>query len=394
MITNKNKAAIKTMIYPTIEKNMQKNYNQYRQCVAEFVTDRNKSLFNTMPLDRIYYGTDDIDKMFKAVDISISAVKTAILNTYYGNKANFNPRAAKDELTILVLCICRYFFMKKDTKNLELAMAYLSFSGKFYPSIHYMAFPKLLPQEFVMQYVINNSLNNKFVLKSTGNIFNSIVYLCKTMISTYAIRFKEFEDDDVVYLIGQLHGRIRSFMINIARAYYKAYENKDYITFNSDNENPQELGGTYHLADSDSFKAEKCIQKSMQYIVASGADYKICKMCSNKTVKTEELKSIIETILNDKQNLVQVRRVISILVYTYYGQATDKNVVSMNFITFSITPKPNSKDHNIIEMRNYVEKWLMTSALYRKKKTRLASKNDYNRALLMYFAMLIYAANK
>lgn len=394
MNTTKNKAAIKTMIYPTIEKNIQKNLTRYKQCVAEFITDRNKSLFDTMPLDRIYYGADDIEKMFKAVDISMPAVKTAILNTYYGNKANFNPRAAKDELTILMICICRYFFMKKDTKNLELSMAYLSFSGKFYPSIHYMSFPKLLPQDYVMQYVINNSLNNKFVLKSTGNIFNSIVYLCKTMINTYTTRFRDFEDDDVVYLIGQLHGRIRSFMINIARAYYKAYENKDYITFNSDNENPQELGGTYHLADSDSFKAEKCIQKTMQYIVASGADYKICKMCSNKTVKTEELKSIIETILNDKQNLVLIRKIISTLIYTYFIQTPDKNVVSMSFITFSITAKPNSKDENIIEMRNQLEKWLMTSALYRKKKTRLASKNDYNRALLMFFAMVVYAANK
>lgn len=394
MNTTKNKAAIKTMIYPTIEKNIQKNLIRYKQCVAEFITDRNKSLFDTMPLDRIYYGADDIEKMFKAVDISMPAVKTSILNTYYGNKANFNPRAAKDELTILMICICRYFFMKKDTKNLELSMVYLSFSGKFYPSIHYMSFPKLLPQDYVMQYVINNSLNNKFVLKSTGNIFNSIVYLCKTMINTYATRFRDFEDDDVVYLIGQLHGRIRSFMINIARAYYKAYENKDYITFNSDNENPQELGGTYHLADSDSFKAEKCIQKTMQYMVASGADYKICKMCSNKTVKTEELKSIIETILNDKQNLVLIRKIISTLIYTYFIQTPDKNVVSMSFITFSITAKPNSKDENIIEMRNQLEKWLMTSALYRKKKTRLASKNDYNRALLMFFAMVVYAANK
>lgn len=132
----------------------------------------------------------------------------------------------------------------------------------------------------------------------------------------------------------------------------------------------------------------------MQYIVASGADYKICKMCSNKTVKTEELKSIIETILNDKQNLVLIRKIISTLIYTYFIQTPDKNVVSMSFITFSITAKPNSKDENIIEMRNQLEKWLMTSALYRKKKTRLASKNDYNRALLMFFAMVVYAANK
>lgn len=394
MITGKNKAAIKSMIYPEVEKCIQKNISSYKRCVAQFISDRNKSLFSTMPLDRMYYGIDDINKMFSAVQVDKKNVKQAILNTYYGNKTNFNPRAAKDELTILMMCIIRYFYMKKDIKNLEISLAYLSFSGKFYPSIHYMSFPKVLPQEYVMQYVINNSLNNKFVLKSTGNIFNSIIFMCKTLIKAYPKRFAEFEDDDIVYLIGQLHSRIKSFMINIAKVYYKAYENKDYITFDSDNENPEENGGSYHLADSDSFKAEKSIQKAMQYLVSAGADYKICKLSSNKTVKTEELKSIIETILLDKQNLVLVRRVISTLVYTYFVQAKEKNVVTMNFISYSITAKPNTKDKHILEMREIVEKWLMTSALYRKRKHRLASKNDYNRAIMMYFAMLIYAANK
>ena len=82
-------------------------------------------------------------------------------------------------------------------------------------------------------------------------------------------------------------------MINIAKAYYKAYENKDYIVYNSDNEDPKNNGGDYHLASSDSFKAEKVIQRTMSFIVASGADYKLCKLSSNTTVKTEELKSII-----------------------------------------------------------------------------------------------------
>ena len=274
-------------------------------------------------------------------------------------------------------------------------MIYLAFSGKFYPSIHYMSFPKVVPQDFVMEYVINNMLNNKFVLKSKGNLFAAIMSICQTWIKTYEKRFISYSDEDVVYLIGQLHSRIRSFMINIAKAYYKAYENKDYIVYNSDNEDPKNNGGDYHLASSDSFKAEKVIQRTMSFIVASGADYKLCKLSSNTTVKTEELKSIIESILNDKNNMILVRKAISILVYTYFEQSKDKNVLTMNFITYSITPKPNTKDEHVLELKNIIDNWLNTgSVLYRKRKHRLATRNNYNKALLMYLAMSIYQANK
>lgn len=390
-----NKSSIKDNVYTKIENILPKRLSQYKKCLSTFITDRHAELFKTAPLDRIYYRESDITKMFEAVGIEKRVVKDAISNTYYGPQANFNPRAAKDELTVLMLTIIRYFLLKKDNKSLDVSMIYLAFSGKFYPSIHYMCFPKVVPQDFVMEYVINNMLNNKFVLKSKGNLFAAIMSICQTWVKTYEKRFISYSDEDVVYLIGQLHSRIRSFMINIAKAYYKAYENKDYIVYNSDNEDPTNNGGEYHLASSDSFKAEKVIQRTMSFIVASGADYKLCKLSSNSTVKTEELKSIIESILNDKDNMILVRKAISILVYTYFEQSKDKNVLTMNFITYSITPKPNTKDEHILELKSIIDNWLNTgSALYRKRKHRLATRNNYNKALLMYLAMSIYQANK
>lgn len=390
-----NKSSIKDNVYTKIESIIPKRLSQYKACLSTFITDRHEELFKTAPLDRLYYRESDITKMFEAVGIEKKVVKDAISNTYYGPQANFNPRAAKDELTVLMLTIIRYFLLKKDNKSLDISMIYLAFSGKFYPSIHYMSFPKVVPQDFVMEYVINNMLNNKFVLKSKGNLFAAIMNICQTWIKTYEKRFISYSDEDVVYLIGQLHSRIRSFMINIAKAYYKAYENKDYIVYNSDNEDPKNNGGDYHLASSDSFKAEKVIQRTMSFIVASGADYKLCKLSSNTTVKTEELKSIIESILNDKNNMILVRKAISILVYTYFEQSKDKNVLTMNFITYSITPKPNTKDEHVLELKSIIDNWLNTgSVLYRKRKHRLATRNNYNKALLMYLAMSIYQANK
>ena len=110
---------------------------------------------------------------------------------------------------------------------------------------------------------------------------------------------------------------------------------------------------------------------------------------------TEELKTIIESILNDKYNLPTVKEVISILVYTYFVQSKEKNVLTMSFVSYSITPKPNTKDPHILKLKAIIEEWLNSgSVLYRKRKHRVATRNDYNKALLMYFALAVYQANK
>ena len=118
-------------------------------------------------------------------------------------------------------------------------------------------------------------------------------------------------------------------------------------------------------------------------------------MAANATVKTEELKAIIDSIINDKDNIPLIRKVVSSIIYSYFLSSPDKNVLSLKFISYAVQPKPNTKDKNIIEQRDIIEKWLMTgSVLYRKRCHRLATKNNYNKSILMYFAMAIYMANK
>ena len=389
-----NGASIRENLYDDIDTKLNTNMKKYKSVFTEFMANRNKEMFSILPIDRIYYRDSDRTKLYEALDIDVNKVTNAIANTYYGQMSGFKPLAAKDELTIVALCIIRYFVLKNDTKNAEMAGIYLAFSGKFYPSLHY-SYYRFLPTDYIMDYVVNNSLNNKFILKSQGSIFGAILYIVKKWVESYKRRFKVFEDEDIVYMILQLHSRISSFMKNVAKAYYKAYENKDYMTYNSDNIDPESDGGKFHLATSDSFKAEKCVQKTMSYLVSSGVDYRLCKMSSNENVSTEEIKSIMESLLNDKQYLISIRRVISILVYSYFVESKDKNVLTVNFVAFCVKPKPNTKDPNFIELRDTLDNWLnSSSALYRKRKHRLATKNNYNRAVLMYMAMTIFNANK
>lgn len=385
---------IVTQLYPSISNSMDKNINKYKKCLTSFIEKRSEQLYAIAPYDRIYFGASDIEEYYAALQITESQITEVLSKTYYWDFPSFNPAAAKDQFTIAQLCVIRYFFLKNMKKELELSTLYLAFSGKFYPSIHYGSFPKVQPLEHkhVMDYVINNALSSKYDIKSQGSIIGAIRSISNTWYNTYSKEIKEYTDEDIVYIIQQLHNRIKSFMKNIATEYYKAYDNKNqYLSYDSDNLSED----NYHLADNDSFKADRAVEKTMQYINSTGVDYRVCKMGSDSNVKTDEIKSIIESILSSNDNIDEIRELVNLIIVSYFVQSKTKDVRDISFITFSIAPKPNAKNKDILRQKEIVEGWLNeNSDGYRKRRSRPGTNNSYTKSIFTYFTLMIQNANK
>lgn len=391
-----NTEVIKKDIYPLISKNMDKCIPQYKKYIGEFISARTEDLYDTAPCRRIFFTNEDKLRFFNTIKVDSNLVSKYLNNTYYASMANFNPAAAKDETNIAMLCVIRYFLLNKNKYKKELSMALINyaFSGKMYPSIHYGFFQTVQPIEYryVMDYVVNEMLTNKFELKVQGNVIGAVRSMCETWVTTYDKRFKEFDDEDCVYLIQQLHGRIKSFMKNIASLYYKAYENKDqYINYSSDDFSED----NFRIANSDVTMAESFVSKAMNKIINEGINYKYCQMASSSLVRPDEVKSIIEWIIkNDTKALSQVKELISLLVFNYIANNKDKSVRNVEFIVYSATPKPNSKDPNYTRQKIIIENWLDTgSSRYRRRKTSINTKNMYIRAVTMYFTLVTHYAN-
>jgi len=382
-------------LYPKINTLMGKNLNKYKACIGRFFDSRSKEMMETSPLDRIFFGLEDENDFYNSIGISEAEILPALQGVYYWDIANFNPRCAKHSCTVAMLSVIRYFHIKKMQKELEMSMIHLAFSGKFYPSIHYSSFPTVCPRdyEYIMLGVVNTKLSNKYDLKIHGSNMAAIRSICLTWVDSYSDKLKNFDDEDIVYILQQLHSRIKSFMQNIAELYYEAYKNKDtYMTYDSDSLDDS----NYHLADNDSLKAERVVEKTMETINSSSVDYKLCKMSSDSNIKTEEIKSIIETITSDPKSSTEVKELVRLMTVTYFEQSgNNKDVRDISFITFSIASKPNTKDKNILRQRELIESWLSeNSESYRKRRSRLATRNSYNRAILMYFTLMIHNANK
>lgn len=388
-----NTSAIKKELYPIIEEALNKSSTKtsYKKLINDFISFRSESLYDSLPCDRILCSEMEMDKIFDVLKISKTKVKEIVDKTYYGPVDNFNPLAAKHEFTVTLICMIRYFLLNKMKKESELAMIHLSFSGKFYPSLHYRSYPTVVPAKHIMEYVVNNCLSKKFDLTTHGSVFGAIKSVGTTWVDTYIDKFKKFEDEDIVYLIQQLHSRIGSFIKNIAIEYYKAYEDKDlYIAYSSDSFDPED----FHLADSDTLKVSKYTEKSVNVINSNGVEYRLCRMCSNNDITPNECKAVIESIVGHKENIPEIKELISLMISLYFATG-ERDVTDIKFITFTIAPKPNAKQKEILRMKDIIEGWLSESGTaYMRRRSRIATKNSYERAVRMYFALVIHNSNR
>lgn len=385
--------AIKTLLYPKVSKALEKNMAKYKRAVSRMIDRRSKDLYDIAPFSNMYFTQKDAMEFYQALDISESDIMNAVTKTYYYPITNFNPISAKDPFTAMQICVIRYFFLKKMEKELSLSISVLMLSGKFYPSAFAMSFPKVSPSEYreIMVYTVNNKLTNKFDLKIHGSIFGAIRSIGETWIHTYNDMIKSFTDEDFVYIVQQLQTRLRSFMKNIAEEYYACYEDKDYLTFDSDNFEQD----NYRIADNDSLKTERVIEKTINTINTSGVSDSLCKIASNDRVKTEEVKTIVEYIFNDPANRAEIKELISLIVNSYNSQSDSKDVRDISFITFTVAAKPNTKDKNILRQKQIIQGWLEKSpSSFNTRKSAPATNSAYYRSVYTYFALLIHNSNK
>ena len=187
-------SAILDNAYPLVNKSLSNSQqmSKYKANISKFINKRSTNLYDTVPCSRIVYGLEDETDYFKSLNINKRDIENTISKTYYAKIANFNPRAAKNPQTITSLCVVRYFYLKKDQKNLDLACMYLAFSGSMYPSAHYGSFPVVEPTEYryVMEYVLNNVLTNKYDLKKEGSVIGAIRSVTNTWLDSYKDLFK------------------------------------------------------------------------------------------------------------------------------------------------------------------------------------------------------------
>lgn len=382
-------------LYPLVEKALEKNLNKFKSCIAEFINNNHKQLYDVGPYDVIYFRRSDVDKLFKALDITENEVISIMQDCFFW-KIPYNPPCAKEPYILVLMCAIRYFLKTKKQKEAELTSCYLAFSGKVYASLFVgAAFPKAPPSKYrtVMDYVINNKLTNKHTLKVEGTLFGAIKAQVNTWLGTYGgDLIGRPDDDEVGKMIQQIRDRVKSFLMNIAKLYYEAYNDKLYLNYETDNLSD---GKEFRITDNDSLRATRYTENAINYMVMNAVSLQLCNKCKDENVKASEVKDIMTAIITDKKNLDELTRVVNILICDFMRVYPGKSINSVDFMAHSLVQKPNTKDKYIIELNNIIVSWLdENSPNYRRRKNRIATANSYKRSCLTYITLAIVTANK
>lgn len=395
MATYSDSNIIVQKIYPIVSKSLEKNTKKLLNAIATFMTKNSQKIYDVAPYDNIYYTSQDIDDLFRALEINERDILEILKECFFWKLA-YRPLAIKEPYVVVTMMCIKYFIMHKMPKEAEITCIYLAFSGKFYASIFSAGFTTAPPSKHkeVMDYVINNMLTDKHSLKTEGTMFGAIKALCVTFLNTYDKVFKDpnLSDNDVgKKLIQQLRDREKSFMINIVKLYYEAYDNKLYLNYETENLSEKE----FRLTSSDSLRAAGATENTMAYMSTNGVSLQICNKCKNENVKATEVKDIMEAILMNKANLADMRRVVNILICDFFRNYPGKEINSVDFISYSIKPKPNTKDKYLIELKATILRWLdENSDNYRRRKSRTATAINYYKSVLTYIVLTITQANK
>lgn len=383
---------ISSELYPIIKKSLDKNSKKFLANIFNFFNQRHEQIYDIAPYYNIYYNRSDLDKLYQSLGLRESDLIPTCRNIYYWD-IPINPGCVKEPYVLLLFNVIQYYLKNDQTKNAELASIYLVFSGKFYASLfsNFWKYPPGKTKQ-VMDFVINNMLSDKFDLKKEGNLFKAIQKLCATWIATYRTKIiKNPSDDDVKVLIQQLRDRLKSFLKNIADLFYEAYKNKLYLNYETDSLDPD----NFRLTDNDAATALRITEATMNILTSQKVDLEICKACKNENVSSElEIKDIIEAILNNNDNLNDVRRVINILICDFMSNFKGQRVGSVKFVSYSLKAKPNTQSKILLEMKSIVLKLLEDNSVdYRRRaKSRIATKNNYYRSVLGYFVWTIVKA--
>jgi hypothetical protein len=381
-----------TDLYDYVIKNLKVHEREYKNNIGNFFNRNHSAIYDVGPYDNIYFTTSDIRALFTSLDINEAEVKRIMKSCYWNRSANIvvNPQLVKEPYVEVIMAIIIYYLKNKKDKEAELSLIYLAFTGKFYASNYARFFHKNPPSKYrsTMDYVVNNMLNDKYDLRTTGSVFGAIRVLCLTLLDSYKDDLINNPDDDQIrYFLGQLRDREFAFLRKISNLYYNAYENKYYLNFESDN---LADGSEFRITDSDATIASRITENAVNYMITNNVDLGICKGFRDSNLKPTELRDIIEAIVSDKTNINQLHRVCNILICDFIRKNPGIRIDNVEFINYSLKEQSNTKDKYIIEMQTTIMGWLDDkSENYRRRKSRKATAISYRKSVKYYIIMII-----
>lgn len=378
---------IKDELYPKIDAVLSTDQGKrnFNNIIGRYVSRNNDKLTTSGPQYLIPFTMKDKQEYFDLFSVSDTEVAALVdkITKQVNDKANW--RLFKNNpIFFIFYCCIRYATLAKDAKLLNSALIAMALS--VYPSIFAKYF-RYEPNPNIMQYTIDN-LSNRFIIKKSNHIFGTLTYSIQSSWKFHEKDFSRCADQDVIRFIQRIRNDQNSLLKKIANAYQTNYKKGLFVTTQvdayDDNINVDNVNNTN--------KVETLSNKIVLSMLTNGVDLRIADFASNAAqVSKLDLRNYISLIINEKESETMKEFISSILfLYLYTDSHEPDEIRSKEFIGYALQlfKKTNSKDKNVTNIKNTLDKWGTSSGIYRKF-SRSATRVDYTKAIFMYFILSI-----
>lgn len=375
---------ITELVYPKVEQAMKDNKNvvKLNRVVSTYVDRNNQNLMSQGPSGRPMFGPQDEAPIYEMTKHDPKQIRQWIKENKY---IKSQWQIMNNPFNTIMAMIIRYGVIAKNDKVKGSGLLYIALS--MYPSLHskYFQYP---PNENVMAYTISN-LSYKYKIRKTGNLLFAIIETLETCLELHEKDLVKGTDKGLVDFIMDIKSRLNSMMRNISNEFYNNHREGKYL--NTEGDSTEE--DNYYEADNNSYAVARLSEAVSLKLTTRSIDGHLvtlsAKMCK---VSVNELRNYIIK-LTDKRNTSDIHSLIESIISSYLvteGLAAREIKDNKKFLNHSMLlyRKSNTSDPDVIEIKRILDKWMEEIDIY-KKTQRLATINDFRKAIYLYFVLSI-----
>lgn len=378
---------IKTELYPKIEKTFKDpaNVKKLERIIARFFDRHTEALSAPGPMKQVMFVDRDADEFFSLCGVTANELKELAKKS---KDIHSDKETAKYPFNTFMPTVIRYFSVNKNDKMGKLCTVMQILS--MYPLL-YRKYFKFDPNENIMQYTISN-LSGKYSIKQAGTVLAAITEMAVSVYELYREDFVNGYDITVVHYSLALRTRLNSFMKNIFGEFKKNHDEGKYLN----TEYEVNDGEDFREANASIYEINQITDKTVMKLIVDGPSAKLISAAAkNNQVSVNELRNYVSgLVINERRD--QVRKIVESILYIFIidGAHNVNEINSDKFLLYclDVYKRSNTTDANVIAIKKVLDEWLDEAGLY-KKTQRLATLNNFRRALYVYFVLSIQYAN-
>lgn len=396
-------------LYPQVEQALSQKERlvAFQNGIDKFLANNIEKLNTLGPLRYVAFPQKNIDELIHCLGLTTKELNDVGKVVRAHKNLNGDYTISTNPLYVSLVMATRFFTLKSEEAtqvhntrlvnecedNIKRCTYYMAVTN--YGLVMRRYFKKCEPNEAVMQYAISGMIK-KNRIRQTGSMLDTIYITTAECYEFYRERLKACVDDTVVRYINDVRTRLNSIMRNISNAYYKAFEEKNYLQSESESLEDKK----FYEADSNIQFINRMTNKVVQTLITNGADMKLIEFSAkNNRVSLADLRSYIVVICTQKQ-VADLEKIVEALLVLFFTLDSSKSysvrdIGTNKFLYFcmNVYKTPNTKNEQITKIKEVLDGWVEQLHMYEKAGT-LGTINNHRRAIYMFLVLSIIKSAK